>query len=237
MLRPVFESLPHMQAPPGELFALIQAERERIASLLHDSMAQDIAYMNSQATAIRILLSKGEVNRALEQLRMLEEVTQNLSGDIRSFIGGLQQPDQLGDGLEHALRCLTERFSRLSQIPVEYDVSPRFLGRTFSPQTNTEIYYIVQEALTNIRKHAAASMAWVQLVAGEACVDVVIRDNGRGFERKSGNGNSSKHFGLPIMQARAETIGARLHIARGSEKGTQLTLCIPQHLERPRCVS
>ena len=234
MLRPLFELVPREYKPSDDHNSLILAERERIANLLHDRLAQDLAFVNSQAAAIRKLLSKGDTARAMEQTELLEEVSQNLSGDIRSLIRDLNQPEMVAEGLEVALQELTENFSRLYQIPIFYEVCWQYDKAQISPHTTLEIYYIIQETLVNIRKHAAANTVWVQLVGGKACVDVIVRDDGRGFRTRNVDGRSRQHFGLSVMHARARRIGAQLKIERLAEYGTQITLCIPHIFERQK---
>jgi two-component system nitrate/nitrite sensor histidine kinase NarX len=232
MLRQAIKFVPRESKLSDDHNALILAERERIANLLHDDLAQDLAFINSQAAAIRKLLTKGESSRAMEQIKLLEEVAQQLSGDIRVLIKDLNQPLCIFEGLKAALGELTEDFSYRHQIPVRYEVSRPYGGGHLSYQTRFEIYYIVQEALVNIHKHADANIVWVQLLESDACVDVIVRDDGRGFRIKNVERDSQNHFGLSIMQARAGRIGAQLEIERLAECGTQLTLCIPYKSER-----
>lgn len=232
MLRQMIKFAPRESKPADDHHALILAERERIANLLHDDLAQDLAFINSHAGAIRKLLTKGESARAMEQIKLLEEVALQLSGDIRALIKDLTQHPILIEGLKAALRELTENFSRRHQIPIRYEVSRQYDGGHMSYQTRFEIYYIVQEALINIQKHAAANAVWVQLVESETCVDVIVSDDGRGFRIKNEDRDSQNHFGLSVMQARACRIGAQLEIERLAECGTQLTLCIPHKSER-----
>ena len=232
MLRPVIKFTPRESKLSDDQNALILAERERIANLLHDDLAQDLAFINSQAGAIRRLLKKGKSARAMEQIKLLEEVAQQLSGDIRALIKDLTQPPILVEGLKAALGELTENFSRLYQIPIRYEVSRQYDEGRLSYQTSFEIYYIVQEALVNIYKHAVANTVWVQLVENEACLDVIIRDDGLGFQIRNMDDDPQNHFGLSVMQVRACRIGAELKINRLAKCGTQITLCIPHKSER-----
>ncbi len=209
----------------------VQAERERIANHLHDSMAQDLAFVHSQAAAVRRLLTKGKVNRAIEQVRLLEEVSRHLSGDVRSLIGELNSVDKVASGLDVALASLVDRFSQKYQIPVHYQACSSELIASLSPQVSYELYYIVQEALNNGRKHAAANAVWVQLIENEICFSVIVRDDGRGFRTGDLEGFSNNHYGLSIMKARARRIGARLTIDGPSDQGTQVTVCIPYKSE------
>ena len=232
MVQPVFDIVPPEQPASDSLNLSIQDERERIASHLHDNMAQDLAFMHSQAAAIRILLSKGKVNRAIEQVKLLEEVSQTLSGGIRTFISELNNVDKVSSGLDVALGLLIERFNRRCQIPVHYKSLSPSLSAGFSPQVSLELYNIVQEALTNVCKHADASAVWVQLIEKEMCFDLIVRDDGRGFRAVDLEKPSKGNFGLSIMQARARKVGARLLIEEPSDQGTQVTVCIPHRSER-----
>lgn len=222
---------PERPVPDPYKFSVL-AERERIANYLHDNMAQDLAFVHSQAAVIRLLLAKDEINQAMEQIKLLENVSQNLSGDLRKMISQLNNVDKASPPLDIALKLLIERFSQRHQIPIHYNVQSSDLIANLSPQVSVELYNIVQEALTNVYKHAAANAVWVKLSENETCFDVIIRDDGCGILAKMHESHpADQHFGLSIMQARAHKIGADLKIEELENSGTQITICIPHRFE------
>jgi len=227
MMQSKIDLVTHKNHPIRNTNLLIQAERDRIAGQLHDNLAQDLVFIKSQTAAIRILLRKGETKQALEQVELLEEVSQILSGEVRSLIGELKQTEVVTEGLDVVLKELSESFHRRYQIPVYYEIFLLSSEVRLPALTSIEVFYIAQEALVNICKHAAASEVWVKLIEKEKRIKLIIRDNGRGFNLNGKNWRSREHFGLSIMQARAQKIGARLKIENSAENGTQVRLSIP----------
>jgi len=227
MMQSKIELVTHKNHHTRNTNLLIQAERNLIAGQLHDNLAQDLVFIKSQTAAIRILLRKGETKRALEQVELLEEVSQILSDDVRSLMGELKQTEVVTEGLDIVLKELSETFHRRYQIPVNYEILSLSSEVRLPPLTSIEVFYIAQEALINICKHAAASEVWVKLIEKEKRIKLIVSDNGRGFNLKGKNWRSQEHFGLSIMKARAHKIGARLKIESSVENGTQVSLSIP----------
>lgn len=89
---------------------------------------------------------------------------------------------------------------------------------------------IVQEALTNVKKHAHASKVEVRFEADGNWTEVSIRDDGRGFDPATylGQGEKGEHLGLKVMKERAETLGGNMSITSNPEQGTKISLRVPQ---------
>jgi two-component system nitrate/nitrite sensor histidine kinase NarX len=96
----------------------------------------------------------------------------------------------------------------------------------FPAQVSIQLIRIIQEALTNVRKHARASHAWVHFAADRDCCQITIQDDGKGFDpnRVSKNG---QHFGVQIMQERAESVGAKLELDSQPSRGTRVIVRVP----------
>lgn len=205
----------------------IVEERERIARELHDGLAQVLGYVNTKAMAVRLMLQHQRIEAASQHLHQLEEAARALFIDTRETILGLKIAGSDHIGLGDLLEDFIERFDEISSLPVELRIFPEHTSLSLPPETEIQILRIVQEALTNVRKHADATQAWVTLTSGGGILDVQIEDNGRGFEPAEMRANGRAHFGLAIMRERAEAIGATFEVRSANGRGTLVTLHLP----------
>jgi signal transduction histidine kinase len=181
-------------------------ERRRIARELHDEAGQAL-------TAVKIELDldghrdAGEkVGRALAQVRDLSN---------------LLRPSALDDlGLSAALRALAADVSERSRIKVDLDIETG--GRTFSPEVEVVLYRVVQEALTNIVRHAKATWVRAQLAMRGHDVWLTVEDDGQGLMP-----GTEPKLGLLGMQERVTAAGGTLTIAVAEPRGVRLTARIP----------
>jgi len=205
----------------------IVEERERIARELHDGLAQVLGYVNTKAMAIRLLLKKRETQAAERQLMQLEEAARGLFVDVREAILGLRMTGQSDAHLAAMLKEYAARFSQLSDLPVEVEIAPNVACLALPPETELQLLRIVQEALTNIRKHAAASSARVCVRNGGPTLEVTVSDNGKGFDPervRHGEAGGRPRFGLSTMRERAEAIGAEFDLDSQPGGGTRITV-------------
>ncbi|MGE0816353.1 MAG: sensor histidine kinase [Vicinamibacterales bacterium] len=180
-------------------------ERRRIARELHDEAGQVL-------TAVKIELElegKAEagamVGRALHQVRHLSD---------------LLRPSALDDlGLVPALRALVEDFATRTRLAVTLDLDGA--NRTLPPDVEVVVYRVVQEALTNVARHARASSVHVALASGSGHVDIEVVDDGQGL------GQAEPHLGWLGMRERVAATGGRLSIDPGRAGGVQLRAWIP----------
>ena len=197
-------------------------ERERIARELHDGIAQMLAYVTTKAMAVRIMLQKGQVETADQHLAQLEEAARGLFVDVREAIVGLKMAGEAGSSLTMALMAYVEQLGRLSNLPVNFDWQPEIQNILLPAETELQLLRIIQEALTNARKHAQASQVWVSLKMNGAQLEVLVRDNGCGFDPGETTDRPRGHYGLAMMRERAEMIGAIFHLDTQSGVGTQV---------------
>jgi two-component system nitrate/nitrite sensor histidine kinase NarX len=98
----------------------------------------------------------------------------------------------------------------------------------FSSEVAVQLSAMIQEALTNIRKHAHAAHAYVRFGQEDRQVRIVIDDDGRGFVPASGAGKGEEHFGLQIMRERAESIGGTVELDSQIGRGTRVVILVPR---------
>ena len=202
-------------------YKAILDERTRLAREIHDGLAQTLAFLKLEATRMQTYISKGELDAVK---RMLEACHRTLSDaylDARQAIDNLRRvPDELlGDWLE----LTAADFTALTGI--EVDVSNIQLQHVFSPSVKAQSIRIVQEALTNVRKHAQACTVSLSAFEHDKAVILEVRDNGLGFAPDENQ--PASQYGLRSMRERAESIGADFQIISAPGDGTTVRLQIP----------
>ncbi len=202
----------------------IVEERERIARELHDGLAQVLGYVITKATAVRLLLKKHQTEAAERQLLQLEEAARGLFVDVREAILGLKMTGPSDVHLAAMLAEYAAHFSQLSDLPVEVEVAPSVARLSLPAETELQLLRIVQEALSNVRKHAAASVARVCVHNGGPALELTVSDDGIGFEFDQARQTGRPHFGLSTMRERAEAISAEFDVQSQPGAGTRVTV-------------
>jgi signal transduction histidine kinase len=203
-----------------------ERERQKWARELHDETLQDLAGLKVLLSGARRSDDPARIGAAVDQA--IEMVTHGIAG-LRTLITDLRPAalDELGP--EPALRALAERVA--SQNGLAVDVDLRFAyesGRTLQrhvPELEAAIYRLVQEALTNVAKHAEASSVAVSVVDSDAddWVEVEVRDDGRGFDPA----DTSDGFGLLGMRERVALVRGTFDVRSRRGEGTTVTARIP----------
>jgi signal transduction histidine kinase len=200
-------------------------ERERIAREMHDSLAQVLGYVNTKAQGIQALLDRGETERASEQLGQLAEAARSAYADVREGILGLRTSTASDQPFADLLGEYVQRWQDQSGILVKLIIEEEMLD--LEPLAEVQLLRIVQEALTNVRKHAGATEVTVRLGRRDGWLEVEITDNGRGFEPPLPRTGGVPRFGLSTMRERAEAIGSRFILDAEPGKGTRVVVQVP----------
>ncbi len=207
-------------------------ERERIARELHDSVGQVLGYVNTKAQAVKVLLEAGRTDEARVQLGQLEDAARDAYADLREAILGLRIGGGLDRHLLAALREYVRRYSDLSGVHTELIVEGDPALYVFSHTTELQLLRIVQEALSNVRKHAAATRAWVRLARDDGVLRISVRDDGRGFDPSRVQRGAWPRFGLQTMRERAEAIGGTFAVRSRVGSGTEVEVRLPLAVRR-----
>jgi signal transduction histidine kinase len=148
--------------------------------------------------------------------------------DVREAILGLTSPIAPERGLPGALEAYASRFAEASKLVTRVSADEEATRLRLAPAAQAQVFRIVQEALTNVRKHAAASRVTVLLEVRDGALVVQVDDDGRGFDPDHPPSEEGwPHYGLRAMRERAASLDARLEIAPGPETGTRLVLSVP----------
>ncbi|HXZ50347.1 MAG TPA: type IV pili methyl-accepting chemotaxis transducer N-terminal domain-containing protein [Usitatibacter sp.] len=199
-------------------------ERGLLARELHDSIAQSLAFLNLQVQMLRRALpGAAEGAEAGAILDEIQEGVQESYADVRELLVHFRTPTSEGD-VEHGMRTLLARFERQTGVPVILKASGSALP--IGPDEQLQVMHILQEALSNVRKHAAATAVRVELQRAGG-YRFVVRDDGRGFDASRELPEAAEHVGLRIMRERAQLIGATLEVRSSPGRGTEVALTLP----------
>ena len=205
----------------------IRSERERIAREMHDGLAQVLGYVNTKSQAIEELLAGGRVEQARGQLEELANASRSVYVDVREAILGLSSPIAPDLGVVGALEAYVPRFAEASKLAATVAADREARALRLRPEVQAQVFRIVQEALTNVRKHARAQRVAVRLeVAGDE-LQVCIADDGRGIEPSPAGSGDWPHYGLQAMRDRARTFGGDTSLEPRPEGGTALRVRVP----------
>ena len=201
-------------------YQAVLEERSRLAREIHDGLAQTLAFLKIEAARMQRYISTGEVRSIDNTLQACYQTLSEAYLDARQAIDNLRRvPDE---ALSDWLQTTANEFSTLTGIEVR--VSTGELEYSFKPSVKAQVIRIVQEALTNVRKHAQASTLSISALERDGEVQIEIRDNGMGFSPKD---VQASQYGLRSMRERADSIGADFQVTSAPGAGTTVRLQIP----------
>jgi PAS domain S-box-containing protein len=206
----------------GRLNTVREDEAKRIARELHDDLGQKLTALNMELADLEMNLPEATPNQRAQITRMhsvvdhMIESVQTISSELR-----LGQLDVLG--LSAAIEWQLKEFSRRSTIPCAVTRLDEIAN--LSDAQNTAVFRILQEALTNILRHAGATAVNVSLQAEPSQLTLKVHDNGRGIT--AGELNDRKAIGLLGMCERAQSVGGAVTITGGAGMGTTVVVTIP----------
>ena len=206
----------------------VQSERERMARELHDSLGQVLSYTSLQVETAAQLALAGQGEAAAGQLARLGEVVREAHADLREQILNLASAGALERSLFSAARQYLDGFTRSYDIRTRLAVEPGLDDATFPPAVRLQLFRILQEALSNARKHGQAHQVQVSFTAGDGRVCMAVDDDGCGFDPQRVARDRDEHFGLQFMADRAEELGGSLQVTSAPGCGTRVAVEIPQ---------
>jgi two-component system, NarL family, sensor histidine kinase UhpB len=211
-----------------------EEERQRIARELHDDTGQVLTLL---LIRLKLLEEQPGAETLREQIAELRGLIAGAIDQVRQLALNLRPPslDQLG--LVPSLRQLVTTYSANTGIPVRLEV-PREPVR-LSPERTIAVYRVAQEALTNAAKHAAARCVTMDVRLRAGRLEIVVRDDGRGFDiartaRRDGPAGGGPGVGLFGMEERARLAGGTLRLSSAPGRGTTVSLNVPLDGEADR---
>jgi signal transduction histidine kinase len=197
----------------------VSSERERLAREIHDTIAQDLTGLVLVAQRARRELVTNNTAATAEQLELIEQSARAALAETRALVASSAPVGLTSDGISAALERLAERYSRETQVRVT--VSAAELP-SIARETEVVVLRCAQEALANVRKHAKASRATIEILALGGDVSLSITDDGIGFDTVSAHTG----FGLDGMSERLALVHGKLDV-HSSEAGTTVRATIP----------
>ncbi len=198
-----------------------EAERTRIAHELHDELAQWLTALKMDVSWLKARLAPEQEQLVAKTDKMREIVDTTVSA-VRRIAADLRPPMLDDLGLAAAIENLLHEFSERAGIMVSLDLDPG--GIEFHDPLATAVYRMIQEALTNVARHAAASEVEMSVRVQDGTLRVRVRDNGRGINNVNA---SPKSFGIAGIRERARTLGGAASIANAPGGGTLVDIAIP----------
>jgi len=201
----------------------VSEERNLLAQELHDSIAQSLAFLNIQAQMLQSSLNAGKTSNAQEELARMREGIQESYDNVRELLVHFRIRVEHAD-LEAAVRSALDKFESQTGIQTRFEKTGS--GEITEASSILQILHIVQEALSNVRKHAHASAVEAQMYCEGKDLRIRLRDNGQGFSPDGVVEEGGAHVGIGIMRARASRIGARFELEAHAGQGTCVTLAL-----------
>jgi two-component system nitrate/nitrite sensor histidine kinase NarX len=213
------------QMRESERQGAILAERERIARELHDSLAQVLGAVHLRLRALGSREDDGVTPAIVLELTELADVCEEGYRDARGAILDLHHSSQTDRDLLDGLSAYLDKYSHQCGIAISLDTTLDH-DLLLPPNSEIQIIRVIQEALTNVRKHSGAASAVVRIAQADGTVTFVIEDNGRGFDSAE-TLLDRDGFGLHSMRQRMELIGGTLLTDSASGRGTRVVATVP----------
>ena len=203
----------------------IHAERDRIARELHDSLAQVLGVIHLQLRSLETR-AKDEASHVMaDELSQLAEVADEAYRDVREAILGLRETIRDDDGLEGSLREYMRKYSRQTGITATVTCEGD-TRRALTPRVEVQLLRVVQEALTNTRKHSGATRVSVRINCTGPAATLTIEDDGVGFDPASAQRSMEGGFGMASMRERVEQVGGTLTVHTAPNEGTTIVVAL-----------
>jgi signal transduction histidine kinase len=211
----------------------VLAERGRIAREMHDSLAQVLGVTHLRLRALDTREEVREYPEIATELAEVADICQEAYQDVRESILGLRGSNRTERGLLDNLRAYLVKYSQQCEIATSLD-SDLDHELALSPRCEVQVIRVIQEALTNVRKHSGATSAAVRITEAESTTTFVVEDNGHGFE-PGGSQFDRDGFGLYTMRERMALLNGSLTVDSVPGRGTRIIAAVPER-SHPRPV-
>jgi PAS domain S-box-containing protein len=202
-------------------------ERERLARELHDGVGQVLGYVSMQVQTALKWLRDGNKDKAESIMGRIVEVSKDAHADVRESIMSLSAGSDPDWSLIPALKKYIDRFQANYGIRTKLSIPDGIADDTFDPAAGAQLLRVIQEAMTNCRKHSGAHFLKIGVELDGNRAYITVSDDGHGFDLEQLEHGEPGHFGLSFMRERMEQIGGSLKIDSKPGGGTILRLDMP----------
>jgi len=216
-----------MRAAALDVEAAVAHERGLLAQELHDSIAQSLAFLKIQVKLLRAAAGRGDPSAVARAVDEIDAGVRESYSDVRELLLHFRTRTRDED-IEPALRTTLSKFEHQTGLRVQLDVEGH--GLPLDPDVQVQALHIVQEALSNVRKHAGAKRVWLRVQQTPAW-RFEVRDDGCGFDASAAPGETQ--VGLRIARERAQRIGGQVEVESSPGEGTRVILTLPQPASAP----
>lgn len=199
--------------------AAVSQERTSLARELHDSIAQSLSFLKIQVSLLRNAIDKKDEQQIQRVLEEIDMGVRESTNDVRELLVHFRTRTDSED-IEEALRTTLRKFEHQSGLAARLQMHGH--GVALPSDVQLQVLHVVQEALSNVRKHAQASQVQLEVHRGPKWV-FLVRDNGRGFDPTE-RAQDETHVGLQIMRERAQRIGASIEVNSHAGQGTEVRI-------------
>lgn len=203
--------------------AAIGEERAMLARELHDSIAQSLSFLKIQVQLARVATQREQTGQVQTALNELDAGLRESINDVRELLVHFRTRTNTDD-VESALQETLHKFKHQTGLQATLQIQGE--GLPLPADVQIQVLHVLQEALSNVRKHAIASKVSLEVTKGP-CWRFVVRDDGVGFDIEQRKGEA--HVGLNIMSERSQQIGATVDVSSSRGAGTAVTLNLPAH--------
>ena len=214
-----------LRAAALDVEAAIAQERGLLAQELHDSIAQSLAFLKIQVRLLRDSVARGDAPAVGRIIGELDAGVRESYSDVRELLVHFRTRTRDED-IEPALRTTLSKFEHQSGLRTHLRVEGH--GLPLDPAVQVQVLHVVQEALSNVRKHAGATQVWLEVRQSPAW-RFEVRDDGTGFDAGAADVDETR-VGLRIMRERAQRIGAQVSVESTPGGGTRVILDLPPPL-------
>ena len=211
-----------LRAAGAEKEAAVAVERTLLAQELHDSIAQSLAFLKIQVGLLASALARDDAPAAQRTLAEIDVGVRECYSDVRELLLHFRTRTD-GEDIALALRTTLQKFENQSGLPTELNIEGH--GIPLPADVQVQVLHMVQEALSNVRKHARATRVRVD-VREVPEWRIEVDDDGCGFDAAADAGQN--HVGLRIMRERAERTGARVTVQSRAGRGTRVAITVPR---------
>jgi signal transduction histidine kinase len=205
-------------------------ERNRVAQEIHDGIAQLLGSLRMWADEAQMSLEEEQLEAVEAALDKIERTSRDAYASLREEMLGLRDTLAPGEDLIPVLQEYLSRYQRQWGIRTRLELEDGWQGNLhIDPAAEIQLLRIIQEGLTNVRRHAQASEVRLRFIESQRRLLIQIQDNGVGFDPERVNGDN---LGLRIMRERAASVGGSIQIHSNAEQGTRLVIEIPMFGEK-----
>jgi len=217
------ESQNQLRGLSRQLVQIQEQQFSHLAEELHDRVGQDMTAINVNLNILRTLLPRDVPEGVITRLADMEKLVIESVKRMRSTMSELRPPMLDKYGLTAALYWYCEDYHHRTEIQV--NINDRYMKNSRLPsETEIALFRIAQEALNNVAKHANANKIEIELFEEDGSTMMAITDNGLGFDTKTPDVRTLRHWGVPLMRERARAINGEFLLRSVPGQGTQIVV-------------